>query len=78
MATDFYAVTTLIEMPDGLGPRSAAIAKMQPAIEAFRTALQKAGFEPQISERISRPSGPRPAKAVLTPILPGAAEVGRG
>lgn len=60
---DFYAVTVLVEMPTTLGARSAAIAKMQPAIEAFKAALEKQGFAPDISEKITSPKGPRAVKA---------------
>jgi hypothetical protein len=62
-----YLITAAIEMPDGLGPRSALIAKMQPAIEAFRAALEKQGFAAVVTETLREPRGPKAPKAVEEP-----------
>lgn len=59
-----YFVGATVELPEGLGPRSAAIASMQPAIEAFRKALEKAGFAATVTEKVTEPKGPRAPKPV--------------
>lgn len=65
MPKSFYCISAMIELPEGsAGAKSEVIAKAQPAIAAFRAALDKQGVALSVTDKITSPKGPRAVKPV--------------